>query len=250
MNKDPRENTIDLDKHAIWESDNRVEGRYVWNAAVLDLCDLPVDEYMKNPIVDAIEKSSQESDKAIEKLNDNVMSAFTELTEDVNENKDEIVSAITETAEIIGGIISGAIHTQIVFYYASVNQNVPVENLTLEDFVMDSTVINSDAFFRYTLGDPTEEDWEKFINGEITEDQLRERSFNNYYLMLPNAYGTTRKFIIEEDGTSDVTNDFVNIEGSLLEGFTLLRSNDPDHFNIDFPSEQNVQIIHKLKIVN
>lgn len=47
--KDPRENCIDLDKHAVWEMDNRKEERYVWNGLVLDLCDLPIDEYMKNP---------------------------------------------------------------------------------------------------------------------------------------------------------------------------------------------------------
>lgn len=50
--KDPRENCFDLDEHAIWEMDNRKEARYVWNGAVIDLCDMPIDEYMKNPFND------------------------------------------------------------------------------------------------------------------------------------------------------------------------------------------------------
>lgn len=49
---DPRENCFDLDNHAIWEMDNRKEERYVWNGAVIDLCDMPIDEYMKNPFND------------------------------------------------------------------------------------------------------------------------------------------------------------------------------------------------------
>lgn len=46
---DPRENAIRPESGCTLESDNRVEEMYHWGAMVLDLCDLPVDEYMKNP---------------------------------------------------------------------------------------------------------------------------------------------------------------------------------------------------------
>ena len=42
---DPREQQIDLEKHTIWEEDNRVEKRYQWGAMVIDLCDLDPNEY-------------------------------------------------------------------------------------------------------------------------------------------------------------------------------------------------------------
>jgi len=44
---DPREKQIDLDNHTIWEEDGRKEERYVWHGRVLDLCDLPPEEYAK-----------------------------------------------------------------------------------------------------------------------------------------------------------------------------------------------------------
>ena len=44
---DPRENSIDIDQNAIWEEDNRKETRYHWGARILDLCDLPPEEYVK-----------------------------------------------------------------------------------------------------------------------------------------------------------------------------------------------------------
>ena len=218
--KDPRENVIDLDKHAVWEQDNRVEARYVWNAAVLDLCDMTPEEYMKNPIIEAINNSS------------------------------DVTSAITDAAETLVEVISGSVYNQVVYYYASVNNLVPVEELKLTDFVMEATIINSDSYFHYVLGDPSEENWERFINDEIDENELRRLSANDYYILLPNAYSTTRKFVISEEGVNDVTNQFEIVPSTLIEGFSLLRYRDVDHFNIDFPDEKNVQIIYKIKIVN
>lgn len=246
--KDPRENVIDLDKHAVWEQDNRVEARYVWNAAVLDLCDMSPEEYMKNPIIEAIinstdSASTEELKQAIKDLGDKVV-------ENDDENTDTIVSAITDAAEAIVDVISGTVYNQVAYYFASINNLVPVEELSTSDFVMDATIINSDSYFHYVLGDPTEENWEKYLNKEIDEQQLRELSANDFYMMLPNAYGTTRKFIIVEEGTNDVTNNFEIIPSSLIDGFTLLRFRDVDHFNIDFPDEQNVHVSYKIKIVN
>lgn len=44
---DPRERQINLESGVTWENDNRVEEMYHWGAMVLDLCNLPVEEYMK-----------------------------------------------------------------------------------------------------------------------------------------------------------------------------------------------------------
>lgn len=45
--KDPREMQIDTKNGVIYEEDNRKEIMYHWNGKVLDLCNLPVSEYMK-----------------------------------------------------------------------------------------------------------------------------------------------------------------------------------------------------------
>ena len=42
---DPRESQVDYEAHATWEADNRVEDMYQWGAQILDLCDLPPEEY-------------------------------------------------------------------------------------------------------------------------------------------------------------------------------------------------------------
>ena len=54
---DPRENAICEESGVTWESDNRVEPMYHWGALILDLCGMEPEEYMKNPIVEAIKNS-------------------------------------------------------------------------------------------------------------------------------------------------------------------------------------------------
>lgn len=44
---DPRELQIRPESGVTLEQDNRIEEMYHWGAAVLDLCNLPVEEYMK-----------------------------------------------------------------------------------------------------------------------------------------------------------------------------------------------------------
>jgi hypothetical protein len=44
---DPRELQIRPESGVTLEQDNRVETMYHWGAAVFDLCNLPVEEYMK-----------------------------------------------------------------------------------------------------------------------------------------------------------------------------------------------------------
>lgn len=45
--KDPREMQIDTKNGVIYEEDNRKEAMYHWGGKIVDLCDLPVNEYMK-----------------------------------------------------------------------------------------------------------------------------------------------------------------------------------------------------------
>ena len=44
---DPRENAISPENSVIWEQDNRVEPRYMWNGQLLDLCGMNPDDYQK-----------------------------------------------------------------------------------------------------------------------------------------------------------------------------------------------------------
>lgn len=46
---DPREMSIDTINGVTYEQDNRIEEMYHWGSRIVDLCNLPVDEYMKNP---------------------------------------------------------------------------------------------------------------------------------------------------------------------------------------------------------
>ena len=237
--KDPRENIIDLDKHAIWEQDNRVEARYVWNGAVLDLCDMTPEEYMKNPIIEAIMSSSGGGSHSTEEIIDAINEMGEKIIKNDDENTDEILSAIT----------GGGVETQVTYYFTSVNNTVKPEDLTINDFVMNATNVGSDTYFHYTLGDPSSENWNKFINKEITEEELRRLSCNSYYLMIPKAYGINKKFTIFEEGTIDVTNEFEMVNNTIIDTHTLFKSVDIDYFNIDYPNQKNVQITYKLKII-
>jgi len=249
---DPRENSIDLDKHAIWESDNRVEKRYKWNSLVTDLCDMSVEEYMKNPIVDAIKSAGSGSSQSIKELNDTVKDLRDKVLNNMEENTEEIVSAITEGAESIVNVISGGVYEQVSFFYVAINNQTQYSDITKEMFFSGVININSDGFINYMLGDPSEEDWNLYTSGTISESELVERSNNDYYFVVPKKYGVSKNFILLEEGTSDVTSSFVEVSelNNLFEGYLVFKSHDKDHFNIDFPSEKNVKIIHKIKFFN
>lgn len=249
---DPRENSIDLDKHAIWESDNRVEKRYKWNSLVTDLCDMSVEEYMKNPIVEAIKSAGSGSSQSIEELNDTVKDLRDKVLNNMEENTEEIVSAITEGAESIVNVISGGVYEQVSFFYVAINNQTQYSDITKEMFFSGVININSDGFINYMLGDPSEEDWNLYTSGTISENELVERSNNDYYFVVPKKYGVSKNFILLEEGTSDVTSSFVEVSelDNLFEGYIVFKSHDKDHFNIDFPSETNVKIIHKIKFFN
>lgn len=257
---DPREQAIDLDNHTIWEQDNRIEERWQWGAQVLDLCDMSPEEYMKNPLIEAVKSGADGSDKqqedikqaiadASDKIVDAISGSTTAINDNVDESTNEIVEAISGAAITIGGIISGTVYDQVPFYYCSVNNKTSVDDLTINDFIMNAVTINTDGYINYTLGDPTEEEWNQYTTGQINEQTYRELVNNDYYLAVPNAYGTSKKFVIWEEGTSDVTSNFVMVDNHIFSEFKLFKSHDIDHVNIDYPTEKNVEIIHKLKIL-
>ena len=258
---DPRENSVDLNKHALWENDNRVENRYLWNGSVLDLCDLSPEEYMKNPVVEAIKESSSKSEETNEKLinaiNDNSEKIITKISSStdtvvnkMSSDTDTIVEAIGAAADEIVSSTSGVIHTQVVFHYGSLNNMIDPSSTTSSDFETASATINSEMYINYVLGDPNEEDWAEFEDGSIDESELRNRSYNTYYLLLPNSYGRSRKFVVIENGVNDKTSQFQIVEGaSPIDGYVLLACADEQNFNLDFPTEKNVKIMYSIKIL-
>lgn len=248
---DPRENSIDIDKHAIWENDNREEARYQWNAMIVDYCDMTPEEYMKNPVVEAIKSSIKDASDAVNdkmdssttEIVDSINSASTRTNDNIDESTDDIISAITNIAEVIHSSTS----LEIVFYYASENSQIDYTTLTPDDFASSIVVIGSDTYINFLLGDPTPENWQKFLNNEIDEATLRQLSSNTYYIAIPKAY--KGKLTILENGTADVTDNYEEISQDIFDGYILYRSVDVDYFNEDYEEGiTNVKQPHKITI--
>ena len=64
---DPREMSVLTDEGITLENDNRYEPMYHWGAMVLDICGLPVKEYMRNPFIEGIDsgKTTRQSVKFV-----------------------------------------------------------------------------------------------------------------------------------------------------------------------------------------
>lgn len=238
--KDPREDTIDLDKHAIWEADNRVEQRWQWNAMVIDYCDMTPEEYMKNPIVEAVKSSSQDTADAINDKANEVIDAINSASTSINDNIDESTQAIIDA---IGS--GGTPSASVTIYYASINSQIDYTTLTQQDF-SNTSIVGTTAMINYLFGDPTEENWQKFLNHEIDEQTLRHLSSNSYYLLVP--YSFKDKFIIQENGIADVTSNFIEVEQDIIDNYVLYQSVDDDYFNEDYPSAVNVKQPHKITL--
>lgn len=238
--KDPREDTIDLDKHAIWEADNRVEQRWQWNAMVIDYCDMTPEEYMKNPIVEAVKSSSQDTADAINDKANEVIDAINSASTSINDNIDESTQAIIDA---IGS--GGTPSASVTIYYASINSQIDYTTLTQQDF-SNTSIVGTTAMINYLFGDPTEENWQKFLNHEIDEQTLRHLSSNSYYLLVP--YSFKDKFIIQENGIADVTSNFIEVEQDIIDNYVMYQSVDDDYFNEDYPSAVNVKQPHKITL--
>lgn len=283
---DPRENAICEESGVTWESDNRVEPMYHWGALILDLCGMEPEEYMKNPIVEAIKNSggsgegggsSQEVVDAINSAKDDIVGAINSAKEDVSQNvssaatnivdaiseaKDELsqgissaatdivdsvnsakeqltqsissansetITAINSAATVISESVQSSSTKDIQFYYASVNAN---ESISESDFVESYAVAGSDMNITFKLGNPSDEDWAAFMAGDITETELRRRSANSFYIaVLPEYEGN---FILQENGSIDVTNKFTRFDTTTIDGFVIYRSADTGYFNDDY----------------
>lgn len=253
--KDPREDCIDLDNHAIWEADKRKEARYQWNAMITDFCDMTPEEYMKNPVVEAITSSIDSAADSINVNINNVISASTEeivdtinssttvTNENIDQSTDDIISAIT----YIGEMIHSSTSLEILFYYASVNSQIDYNELTESDFASSVVIIGSDTYINFILGDPTPENWQKFISGEMDEETLRRLSSNTYYIAIPRAY--RGKLTVQENGTVDVTDSYEEIPLNIFDNYIMYRSVDVDYFNEDYEDGMtNVKQPHKITI--
>lgn len=270
---DPREQAIDIDNHVIWEEDNRIEERYQWGAMITDLCDLSPEEYMKNPIVEAIQNGSgggsgggcdkeaiEEATKKLVKtikdtskqstdtITETINNATEQTTDKMDESTDDIVEAIYSASTMIINSLSGSSSMEVLFYYTQVNHQVDPYSISKNIFQPGFVVVGSDAYFDYILGDPTEEDWQKYITGEITEKELRQLSCNDYYIAIPVAYDG--KMTLQENATVDITDSFVKVENlNLFDGYYIYRSVDDDYFNEDYETgETNVKIPFKITI--
>ncbi len=120
---DPRENAIREESGITLEADNRIEPMYHWGAMVLDLCGMDPEEYMKNPIVEAINNggsgggggsdtgstgSSQDNTEIIEainaaaeSINGNITSSTNQIVESISSSTEEIVDSITSSTQNI-----------------------------------------------------------------------------------------------------------------------------------------------------
>lgn len=243
---DPREQSIDLDKHAIWEADNRVEERWQWNAMIIDYCDMSPEEYMTNPttkaITDAINNSSGSS-IAIEEATQDIIDAINSASTTTNENIDE------STEKIVNAINSG-IPKDIVMYFASINSQIDYNTLTESDFDTIGISLGGSVYVDYILGDPTPEQYAEYINNptQAAEEHLRQVASNSYYLAVPSQYQKSKIIILEND-ISNVSDSFVEVEQSIFSGYKLYQSVDIDYFNEDYPGETKVKQSHKITIM-
>ena len=140
------------------------------------------------------------------------------------------------TLPTMGGITPGS---RVTMYYASINSQKSVESLTRNDFTLRPVVIGTDARLTFKLGNPTEENYEKFLNGEINEDELRQLSANSYYLVLPKQYDGKFK-ILGANTISDITDSFVKLDvQTLFPGCYMYQSVNEDYFNIEYPEDKD-----------
>ena len=119
------------------------------------------------------------------------------------------------------------------------NSKRELESLTRRDFTSKTVVVGIDARLTFELGNPTEENYQKFLNSEISEEELREMSSNTYYIAIPKKYVGTFK-ILGGNTIADLTDSFEKVSSTLFTGCDLYQSVNNAYFNIDYP-EGNVK---------
>ena len=274
---DQRENAIREESGITLEADNRIEPMYHWGAMVLDLCGMDPEEYMKNPIVEAINGGGSGggggSDTGSTGGNDDIIEAINSATESINENitastqqvvdaissstediveaissstenmldansssTETIVDAIDSAATTISEMVYSSSSSEVVFYYASVNNG---ESVSSADFTETYAIPGSNTNITFKLGNPSADDWSAYKDGTINESELRRRSANTFYLAVPSEFDG--KFSILENGSVDITDKFVHSE-SIFTDYTTYQSADEDYFNDDY-SDINTRIV-------
>ena len=216
---DPRENAIDIDNHVIWEADNRIEARYPWCAYIVDLCDMEPEEYMKNPIVDAIENGG---------------------------------GGKTTTPEPTPPTPSG---DQVTFYYTSVNRKIDSSSLDLSDFT-EMTVIKDYVFsIDLLLGDPTQEDLEYVASHKYSDeskDEVRTERANTFYFVVPQEYNSPDRMDIE-GGIFDISEETiyrdVTING-MPEGYSAFKIDNINNFNPDWTVDGQETIRYDITFIS
>ena len=111
---------------------------------------------------------------------------------------------------------TGSSETKVVFYFASTSN---MDDITLDAFEEVEAETNTDTYFEYILGDPTEEDYN---DDTMTNEELAEKYSNAFYLLVPNEF--LNKMSVTENEISDVTNEFEVVDKTLKDGYTLLVS--------------------------
>lgn len=106
---DPREMAIRPESGVTLEQDNRVETMYHWGAMVLDLCDMPVSEYMKpmTVIVNGTISSGSGSDTKTEEETVNIVASLWKNGSAISESVSEVKA--DSTASKILNFINPAI---------------------------------------------------------------------------------------------------------------------------------------------
>lgn len=255
---DPREQAIDIDNHVIWEADNRIEERWQYNAAIDDYCGMSPEEFMKTPIIEAIKNGSgggggSAADcecikEATDRITESIENAVVSSNKNNDKNTNNIITTIESSTTRIVTAVQSSITLELLFYYGQINHRVDPQNVPKSIFQPSIVAIGSETYFDYILGDPNETDWQRYLDGEITEQELRQLSCNDYYLAIPVAY--EGKMVLQENGTVDITDSFVKVDGlNLFDGYVIYRSVDVDYFNEDYESgETNVRIPFKITI--
>ena len=241
--KDPRDMQLNLENHTYWEEDNRVEERYQWGAMVVDLCDLPVEEYMKNPMVDIMSSATSDISNKIDEVNDNVKEATTKLSEEIEESTDRIIDAIQ----------SGKVGT-VHFYYASINSQTSSDNITFDMFEKRSAAANTIEPIHFVMGSPTEEDIAYVESKGYSDEAKREimaKRANTYYMIIPERYNRADAISVKENGISDQESDIVRNMPMVdcPDGYALMGVVDDDNFNPDWTTD-TVKIEYDITFIN
>lgn len=188
---DPREMAIRPESGITLEQDNRVETMYHWGARVLDLCDLPIEEYMKNPfsggfntgdtpsteekivgvLVNATEPDKENNTTITWSWND----SFTKSVKTVVRLKLENTKTGEESEELVSAIIDGNSESKTISVVKNLGENMIFKSYALIGVGSTSTDDNKITSSAYT------EDNYTFVISD-KESDLKTKFTVNFYI--------------------------------------------------------------------